>query len=170
MTQITRKSSTYWSPLYPGKSVLKSKGRSIWISNIWKYLTWLKLQKCKQFYWFKNTKKIWIWKSSVFQKLLLEKDMISFQIEASHLHIAPKSEMTVSTRDRLHNSTCFFKSRHPLSHWLCIVHQQWWEDMKNKVIPTQNLHLHQHQHQWCLQIGTLHHLCEMSGLIHNMLG
>jgi hypothetical protein len=47
------------------------------------------------------------------------------------------SEMTVSTRDRLHNSF-FFKSTHPLSHWLCIVHQQWWEDMKNKVIPTQH--------------------------------
>ncbi len=32
--------------------------------------------------------------------------------------------------------------------------------MKNKVNPTQHLHLHQHQHQWCLQIGTLHHLCK----------
>ncbi len=51
--------------------------------------------------------------------------------------------MTVSTRDRLHNSSFFFKSTHPLSHWLCIVHQQWWEDTKNKVIPT-HLHLHQH--------------------------
>ncbi len=53
-------------------------------------------------------------------------------------------KMTVSTRDRLHNSSFFFKSTHPLSHWLCIVHQQWWEDMKNKVIPTKHLHLHQH--------------------------
>ncbi len=88
--------------------------------------------------------------------------------------------MTVSTRDRLHNSSffqintpffIFFKSTtHPLSHRLCIVHQKWWEDIKNKLIPRQHLHLHQHQHQWCLQIGTLHHLCKMSGLIHNMLG
>ncbi len=39
MTQKTRKSCSYWSPLYPGKSVLKSKGGSIWISNIWKNLT-----------------------------------------------------------------------------------------------------------------------------------
>ncbi len=56
MTQKTQKSCSYWSPLYPGKSVLKSKGRSIWISNIWKYLTWLKLQECKQFSWFKTPK------------------------------------------------------------------------------------------------------------------
>ncbi len=51
MTRKTRKSCSYCSPLYPGKSVLKSKGGSIWISNIWKYLTWLKLQECKQFSW-----------------------------------------------------------------------------------------------------------------------
>ncbi len=48
----TRTSCTYWSPPYPGKSVLKSKGGSIWISNIWKYLAWLTLQECKQFSWF----------------------------------------------------------------------------------------------------------------------
>ncbi len=37
--------------------------------------------------------------------------------------------------------------------------------MKNKVNPTQHLHLHRHQHwdQLCLQTGSLHHLCEMSG-------
>ncbi len=50
MTQKTRKSCTYWSPLYPGKSVLKSKGGSIRISDIQNYLTWLKLQECKQFF------------------------------------------------------------------------------------------------------------------------
>ncbi len=93
-------------------------------------------------------------------------DFISNQGKA----FAHWSEMTVSTRDRLHNSSFFFKSTHPLSHLLCIVHQQWWDGMKNKLIPTQHLHFHQHQHQWCLQIGTLHHLCKMSGLIHNMLG
>ncbi len=100
-------------------------------------------------------------------------DIISNQGKA----FAHWSGMTVSTRDRLHNSSFFpnqhtplqfFKSTHPLSHWLCIVHQQWWEDMKNKLIPTQHPHLHQHQHQQCLQIGTLHHLCKMSGSIHNM--
>jgi hypothetical protein len=32
--------------------------------------------------------------------------------------------------------------------------------MKNKVIPTQHLHLHQHWHHLCLQTGTLHHLCK----------
>jgi hypothetical protein len=40
--------------------------------------------------WFKNTPKICILNSSVFQKLLLEKYMFSFQIEASHLQIGPK--------------------------------------------------------------------------------
>ncbi len=35
MTQKTRKLCTHWSPLYPEKSVLKSTGGSIWISNIW---------------------------------------------------------------------------------------------------------------------------------------
>ena len=103
-------------------------------------------------------------------------DFISNQGKA----FAHWSGMTVSTRDRLHNSSFFFKptlpssfffkSTHPLSHWLCIVHQQWWEDMKNKVISSQHLHLHQHQHQRCLQIRTLHYLCKMSVLIHNMLG
>ncbi len=94
-------------------------------------MTWLKLQECKQFSWFWNTQQICIWNSSVFQMSLLEKDMISFQIEARHLHIAPKwlfqPEIGYTT---LH----FFKSTHPLSHWLCIVHQKWWENMKNKVI------------------------------------
>ncbi len=40
--------------------------------------------------------------------------------------------MAVSTRDRLHNSYFFSKSTHPLSDWLCIVHQQWWEDIKKQ--------------------------------------
>ncbi len=51
MTQNTRKLCTYWSPLDPGKPVLKSKGGSIRISDIQKYLTWLKLQECKLFSW-----------------------------------------------------------------------------------------------------------------------
>ncbi len=89
------------------------------------------------------------------------------------------SGMTVSTRDRVHNSSFFSNQHTPLNFFqinsptitlTLIVHQQWWENMKNKVIPTQHLYLHQHQHQRCLQIGTLHHLCEMSGLTHNMLG
>ncbi len=44
--------------------------------------------------------------------------------------------------------------------------------MTNKVNPTLHLHFHQHQHwhQLCLQTGSLNHLCEMSELIHNMLG
>ncbi len=52
MTQKTRKLWTYWSLLYPGKPLLKSKGWSIRISDIQKYLTWLKLQECKLFSWF----------------------------------------------------------------------------------------------------------------------
>ena len=52
MTQKTRKLCIYWSPLYPWKSLLKSKGGSIRISDIWKYLTRLKLQECKQCSWF----------------------------------------------------------------------------------------------------------------------
>ncbi len=84
-------------------------------------------------------------------------------MEASHLPFAHWSEINVSTRDRLHNSSFFFKSTHPLSHWLCIVHQQWWEDMKNKLIPTQQPHHHQHRHQLCLQTGTLHHFAKCQG-------
>jgi hypothetical protein len=34
--------------------------------------------------------KICISNSSVFQKLMLEKDMITFQIKARHLHIGPE--------------------------------------------------------------------------------
>ncbi len=52
MTGKTKKYCMYWSPLYPGKTLLKSKGGSIRFSDIQKYLTWLKLQECKQFSWF----------------------------------------------------------------------------------------------------------------------
>ena len=64
-----------------------------------------KLQECKQFSWFQNTKKICISNSSVFQKLLLEKDMISLQIKGRHLHIGPQS-----FRDRLHDSSFFINT------------------------------------------------------------
>ncbi len=57
MTQKTRRLCTYWSPLYPGKLLLKNKGRSIRSSDIQKYLTWLKLQECKHFFWFKTPEK-----------------------------------------------------------------------------------------------------------------
>jgi hypothetical protein len=48
MTQMTKKYYIYWSPLYPGKTLVKSMGGSIRFSDIQKYLTWLKLQECKQ--------------------------------------------------------------------------------------------------------------------------
>ncbi len=119
MTQKTRKLCTYWSPLYPGKSVLKSKGRSIWISNIWKYLTWLKFQEWKQFSQFKNTQKICISNSSVFQKSLLEKDMISFQIKARHLHIGPE---WLCQPEIGYTNLIFFKSTHPSSFFFKSTH------------------------------------------------
>ncbi len=170
MTRNTKKYSKYWSPLYPGKTLLKSKGGSIRFSDIQKYLTWLKLQECYQFSWFKITLMIRILNSSVHQKSMLEKWHVSFQIKASHLHIGPKC---LCQPEIGYTTPHFFpKTTHPLSDWVCIVKLQWWEDMQNKVNPTQHLHLyhHQHRHQLCLQTGSLHHLCEMSGLIHNMLG
>ncbi len=51
MTRKTKK-CMYLSPLYPGKTLLKSKGGSIRFSDIQKYFTQLKLQECKQFSWF----------------------------------------------------------------------------------------------------------------------
>jgi hypothetical protein len=39
MTQKTRKMCIYSSPLYPGKSLLKNKGRRIRFSDIRKYFT-----------------------------------------------------------------------------------------------------------------------------------
>ncbi len=59
-------------------------------------------------------------------------DFISNQGKA----FAHWSGMTVSTRDRLHKSIFCFKPTHPLSHWLCIVHQQWWEDIKKQIDST----------------------------------
>ncbi len=144
MTQKTRTSCTYWSPLYPEKSVLKSKGGSIWISNIWKYLTW-NYKNANNVLVLKHPKNMHIEFFSI-SEVAAEKrhDFISNQGKA----FAHWSGMTVSTRDRLHNSSFFFKSTHPLSHWLCIVHQQWWEDMKNKLIPTQHLHVVRMQARW----------------------
>ncbi len=69
----TKKCCMYWSPLYPGKTLLKSKGGSIMFSDIQNYLTWLKLQECKRFSWFSSTQMICTLNSSVHQKLLLEK-------------------------------------------------------------------------------------------------
>ncbi len=90
MTQKTRKSCTYWIPLYPGKSLLESKGGSIRICDIQKYLTWLKLQECKQFLCLKTPKKYAHQIPLYFRSHCWKNNMFSFQIEASHLHIGPK--------------------------------------------------------------------------------
>ena len=103
-------------------------------------------------------------------------DFISNQGKA----FAHWSGMTVSTRDGLHNSS-FFSNQHTPIHFLQI----------NTPTSTLTLHCsstmvggHEKQidsnltstpssasaHQQCPQIGTLHHLCKMSGLIHIMLG
>ncbi len=57
--EMTRKTKKFmcWSPLYPGKTLVKSKVGSIRFSDIQKYLIWLKLQECQQFSWFWITKK-----------------------------------------------------------------------------------------------------------------
>ncbi len=78
------------------------------------------------------------------------------------------SGMTVSTRDRLHNSP-FFSNQHTHYH-IDFALLSTMVGGHEKQIDSNTIHLHQHQHQQCLQIGTLHYLCEMSGLIHNMLG
>ncbi len=90
-------------------------------------------------------------------------------ISNQHKAFAHWSGMTVSTRDRLHNSS-FFQINTPTITLTLYCSSTMVGGHDDKLIPIQHLHLHQHQHQWCLQIGTLHHLCEMSGLIHNMLG
>ncbi len=108
MTQMTRKSCTYWSPLYPGKSVLKSKGGNIWISNISKYLMTEITRMQTIFLVLKHPKNMHI------------KFLSSSEVTAGRIHdfisnwgkpFAHCSEMTVSTRDRLHNSS-FFSNQH----------------------------------------------------------
>ncbi len=155
MTQKTRTSCTYWSPLYPGKSVLKSKGRSIWVGNIWKYLTWLKLQECKWFSWFLNTQKICISNSSVFQKLLLKKDIISFQIKARHSHIVPEWLCQPEIAFFQINTPLFiiFQTSTPIITLILHCSSTMVKGHKKKLIPRHHLHLHNHQHQRCLQIG-----------------
>ncbi len=111
MTRKTKKYCMYWSPLYPGKTLLKNKGRSIRFSDIQKYLTWLKLQECKWFSWFEITQMICILNSSVHQKSLLEKWHIIISNQGKPY--AHWSKMAVSTRDRLHNSSLFFKINTP---------------------------------------------------------
>ncbi len=110
----------YWSPLYPGKTLLKSKGGTIRFSDMEKYLTWLKLQECKQFSRFWITEMICILNSSVYQKSLLEKWHVIISNQGKPF--AHWSEIAVSIRDRLQNSSFnFSKSTHPLSDWVCIV-------------------------------------------------
>ncbi len=46
MTGKTKKYCMYWSPLYLGKTLLKSKGRSIRFSDIQKYLTSSEMVLC----------------------------------------------------------------------------------------------------------------------------
>jgi hypothetical protein len=48
------------------------------------------ITKMQTIFMFLKHPKICISNSSVFQKLQLEKDMISFQIKARHLHIGPE--------------------------------------------------------------------------------
>jgi hypothetical protein len=72
---------------------------------------------------------------------------------------------TVSTLKRIHNTSFFIK----LTHWKssCIVHQQWWGGMTNKMIPT---HPPCNQHQVYLRTRNVCHHCKMSALIHYMMG
>ncbi len=121
-----------------------------------KYLIWLKLQECKQFSWFKPPKK-YAYQIPLYFRSRCWKPFAHW------------SEMTASGYTTRH----FFQINTPtITSTVLCSSTAGWEDMKNKVIPTQqpHLHQHQHQHQLCLQTGTLHHLCEMSGLIHNKLG
>jgi hypothetical protein len=121
--------------------------------------------------------KICISNFSVFQKLLLEKNMISFQIKARHLLIGPEQlcqpEIGYTTLNFFQINTPLsisFQINTPTITLTSYCSSTMVGGLKNKFIPRQHLHLHQHQHQRCLQIGTLHHLCKMSGLIHSMLG
>ncbi len=86
MIQKTKK-CMYWSPLYPGKSLVKSKGGSIRFSDIQKYLTWLKLQNAINFLGFKLPKKYAYGIPLYIRSCCWKNDMLSFQIKASHLHI-----------------------------------------------------------------------------------
>ncbi len=132
MTGNTKKYTKYWSPLYPGKILLKSKGGSIRFSDIQRYLTWLKVQECYQFSWFLITLMIRILNSSVHQKMLLEKWHVIISNQGKPF--AHWSKMAVSTRDRLHNSSFFPKTTHPLSGWVCVVQLNGGRTCKTKWI------------------------------------
>ncbi len=165
-----KKNCKYWSPLYPGKMLLKSKGGSINFSDIQKYLTWLKLQECYQFSWFKNTLMISLLNSSVHQKSLLEK----WHVIISNIGkpLAQQYKLAVSTRDRLHNSLFFFTNNTPTIRLSlhCSITMVGGHEKQSEFNTTSTSLSDPHWHQLCLQTGSLHHLCKMSGLIHNMLG
>ncbi len=113
MTQKIKKLCSYWSPIYPRKSVLKSKGRSIWISNLCKIFDMTEITRMQTiFLVLKHPKNMHIKFLSISEVAAGKRhDFISNQGKA----FAHWSRMTVSTRDRLHKSSFIFKSTHPSS-------------------------------------------------------
>jgi hypothetical protein len=90
MTQKTKKYCTYTSPLYPGKTLVKSKGGSIRFSDIQKKNDDLNYKNANNFLGFKLPKKYAYWIPLYIRSRCWKNDKLSFQIKTSHLHIGPK--------------------------------------------------------------------------------
>ncbi len=125
--------------------------------DIQKYLRWLKLNNAKKNLSFKLPKKYAYWNPLYLRGCCWKKDMFSFQIESSHVHIGLKwlcqPEIGYTT---LH----FFQINTPTITltWHCsstMVRGHEKQSDSNTY-----LHLHQYWHQLCLQTGTLHHLAK----------
>ncbi len=108
MTWKTKK-CMYWSPLYPEKTLVKSKGGSMKFSDIQKYLTWLKLQECKKKPWFQITPKICMLNFSIYQKLLLEIWHVIISNQCKNLHIGPKWQCQLEIG---YTTLHFFQNQH----------------------------------------------------------
>ncbi len=109
----------YWSPLYLGKTLLKSKaGESGFLTfkTIWHDLNYM---NANDFLGFKLPKWYAYWIPLYMRSRCWKNDMLSFRIKASLMHIGPKwvcqPEIGYTTPHFISKST------HPLSDWVCIV-------------------------------------------------
>ncbi len=90
MTGNTKKYCKYWSPLYPGKTLLKSKGEIsgfLTFKHIWHDLNY---KNAINFLGFKLPYWKGYWIPLFIRSRCWKNDMLSFQIKGSHLHIGPK--------------------------------------------------------------------------------
>ncbi len=123
--------------------------------NIWHDLNY---KNASNVLGFKLPKKYAYWICLFIRSCCWKNDMLSFQIKASHLHIGPKwlcqPEIGYTTLLFFQINTPTIRLTLHFSSTMVGRHEKQSESNTTSTSST----------------GSLHHLCKMSGLIHNMLG